>query len=199
MPACPMCSAQLKEGEGVEFTAGAKAGSITVCHDCSFKLEDGLRKQTADANVAAGLGLGLLAAVVSSLVWYGVVVATGYELGLVAIGVGWLVSQAVMRGAGDKRGRALQAVAMVSVVVAMALSEFLIVRHFVNADLVQQGREAIPLLVNPLGALLLVAVGIQASPMSLLFWLIALYEGWRLPAASRLRRVEQAVAPGSRG
>jgi hypothetical protein len=55
---------------------------------------------------------GLAAAVASSVVWYGISRLTGYEFGILAIGVGVLVGGAVRAGSGRRGGRRYQALAM---------------------------------------------------------------------------------------
>ncbi len=51
-------------------------------------------------NLARAVGLGVAAALAGSLAYYGVRWLTGYELGLIAIGVGMLVGVGVRMGAG---------------------------------------------------------------------------------------------------
>jgi hypothetical protein len=55
---------------------------------------------------------GLAAAVASSVVWYGISRLTGYEFGILAIGVGVLVGGAVRAGSRRRGGRRYQALAM---------------------------------------------------------------------------------------
>lgn len=138
--------------------------------------------------MAGALLLGVGAAVVSSLLWYAVVLLTNYQLGIVAIAVGWLVAHAVMRGAGGKRGPRLQVVSVVITALAMAMSEYLMVHHFTAQALAQQGYTDIPLLLPVEAMFTLVVEGIKADPATLLFWGIALWEAYALPAARRLQQ-----------
>lgn len=168
------------------------AGTVTVCPTCESTslIAISIRDERENPNLAGALVLGLGAAVVSALLWYVIVVLTNYQLGLVAIAVGWLVAQGVMRGAGGKRGPRLQAMSVAGTLVALALSEYLIVRHFAAQALALQGYGNIPLLLPIETILLLVTEGIQSDPATLLFWGIALWEAFTLP---RQRQLHQAT------
>jgi hypothetical protein len=131
---------------------------------------------------------GLGAAVLSSLIWYVVVIVTNYQLGIVAIAVGWLVAQGVMVGSGRKRGPQLQALSVAITLVAMLASEYFVLRHFIVEDLSAQGYTDFKLLL-PLGDMIeLVIEGIKAEPITLLFWGIALWQAFVIPAQRQLRR-----------
>lgn len=137
---------------------------------------------TGRPNLPRAVAFGVGAALVSSLVWYGVVVVTNYELGVLAVGVGWLVAVAVVAGSGGGRGLALQLVSVAVTVAAMAFSEYLIVRHLMLAALGESAPASVPWLLPPDKMLRLVAAGIEASPMTLLFWAIAVWTAFRVPA-----------------
>jgi hypothetical protein len=65
-------------------------------------------------------GLGLLAAILGSLIYYGVAELTGYEIGLISIVVGLLVGLAVRKGARKRGGWRYQALAMFLTYLAIA-------------------------------------------------------------------------------
>ncbi|MEX2303829.1 MAG: hypothetical protein WD733_22990 [Bryobacterales bacterium] len=52
------------------------------------------------------------AAAVGTLIYFAISWATGYEFGLIAIVVGWMVGKAVMSGSGNRGGRVYQALAV---------------------------------------------------------------------------------------
>ena len=133
---------------------------------------------------------GLAAAVVGTLVWYGVVVITKYQLGFIAVGVGWLVGMGVVFGSGRKRGPALQAISVAITLAALVASEYLIVRHFAVEFLAEEGVTEIPVLL-PLGLMLeLVVTSIGENLITLIFWAIALWAAFSTPARRRLRRAD---------
>src|SRR5439155_26102796 len=81
--------------------------------------------------VLKAAGLGLLAAIGGSVLYYAVAAITGYELAIVAIAVGFMVGKAVRRGSGNRGGRAYQVLAIVltyfaivSTYIPLAVKEF---------------------------------------------------------------------------
>lgn len=182
---CYRCGKEL--GDSINICPGCGAGKSTVetaAPDTSVQTEP------EDKNLVRAVIVGLLAAVVSSVVWYGAVVITGYQLGILAIGVGWLIAGAVVMGSGGKRGPAFQLISVILIVIAMGLSQYLIVRHFLNLELVKNGYEQLPLLV-PLGSILeIIWLSIKEDPLILLFWGIAVYEGIKIPAAKAIKDLE---------
>lgn len=190
MATCQNCGGEIRQGEEVVLQGQGKgAGTITLCHKCNFAMERALKAEADDPNQAGALLLGLGAGVGTSLLWYAFVVMTNYQVGLVAIAVGWLVAQAVILGAGRKRGPRVQVLSVGLTLVAMALSEYLIVRHFVVIALANQGYTNVPLLLPLDGIVTLVVEGIRNDPLSLLFWGIAVWEAYTIPAPRRLHRV----------
>lgn len=161
---------------------------MTVCPTCASTslLAKAVQDERENPKLAGALLLGLGAAVISSVLWYAAVILTNYQLGIVAIAIGWLVAQAVMRGAGGKRGPRLQVLSVATTVFAMAMSEYLIVHHFTAQALVQEGYGQLPLLLPMQVMLTLVFEGIKADPATLLFWGIALWEAYTLPKAHRM-------------
>jgi hypothetical protein len=59
--------------------------------------------------LAMGLGAGLLGAII----WFAIRKATGYEIGLVAVAVGFMVGKAVRKGSGGRGGRVYQVMAVI--------------------------------------------------------------------------------------
>ncbi len=144
---------------------------------------------TSSANVAAGLLSGLAAAVVASAIWYAVVVVTGYQVGLVAIALGFLVGQAVVLGAGRHGSVVLVAASVAFTVLALAISEYLIVVHFIGLEFAAQGLTIEVL--QPIDFMIeIVAESVQADPLTLVFWTIALFQAFIIPA--RLLRSDPA-------
>jgi hypothetical protein len=132
-------------------------------------------------HVFGALAVGLGAALVSALAWYLVVVLTSYQLGLIAIGVGFLVGTGVVAGSGGRRGLMLQAMAVTITLVAMVAAEFLIARHFAVAALASEGTVGVPWLLPPGLMVSLVIDSLRQDPLTLVFWAIALWTAFRLP------------------
>ena len=98
-----------------------------------------------------GLALGAAAAVVAAGLWATVVALTNYQIGIAAVGVALLVAGAVRLGSGGVSGTPLRLGSVGLTVVAMAVAEYLVVRHFVNEELAAEGvAQTVPLLISPL-------------------------------------------------
>lgn len=190
MTTCSSCGTELQPAQGFLIPSkDKKAPALHLCVDCANKAEAMFDEESRNPRVPLALLLGLLAAAVGCLLWYAVVVITNYELGIVAIAIGWLVGIAVMFGAGRKRGLVLQLMAVLITLVALLFSEYLIVRHFVVKNLATEGYTGIPLFLSPSIMFELIVEGVKASPTSLLFWAIALWQAFVTPMKRTFRKV----------
>jgi hypothetical protein len=190
MTTCANCAAEIQGGHEVLLRGkGKNSPDISVCFNCADELDRVLQAETEAPNLAAGLLAGLVAAALGSLIWYGVVAISEYQLGIIAVAVGWFVAQAVMFGAGRKRGRPLQLMSAIITLLAMALSEYLIVRHFIVEALRAEGQTDFLLFLAPADMLAIIVEGIRADPLTLLFWAIALWVAFSQPASRRPRRI----------
>ena len=190
MTACTNCGVDVEAGRGFLIPSKTKrAPALHVCSECADKMDAAVEEETQDPKLPLALLLGLLAAIVAAVAWYAMVVISKYELGILAIGMGWLVATAVMLGAGRKRGRALQALAVVITVLALLFSEYLIVRHFMVQSAAEEGYGGYPILFPPDIMLQFIVIGLKASPVSLLFWALALWNAFFLPAKRTVRKV----------
>jgi hypothetical protein len=132
-------------------------------------------------NIAVGILVGLCVALLSSLIWYAVVVVTNLQLGIIAVVVGLLVGLGMLKGAGGRSSRLLQFSAVVITILAMGLSEYLIVNHLVNKSLEAEGKgRYLPLLISPSGIAEYVYLGLKSDPLTLVFWAIAVYEAFKI-------------------
>lgn len=86
---CNVCGAPISD---VYFTHG----STTICPRC----QPTYAQKLGSSSFTTALGYGSLAAVVGAAIWSGIRALTGYELGIIAIGVGIAVGLAVRKGAG---------------------------------------------------------------------------------------------------
>lgn len=108
--------------ESSAVTCGACASPITThyyqvngtvtCAKCRHAAEQSLRAGSRGGRIGRALGLGVVAAIAGAGVYYAILAATGYEIGLVSIAVGWMVGRAVNRGSNGRGGRAYQLLAV---------------------------------------------------------------------------------------
>jgi hypothetical protein len=108
-PAALTCASCRSPLHGVYYDVNG----ATLCERCRHDLT--LAEAGAGGNASRlgqALALGLLATIAASLAWYGIRKLTGYEFGVLAIGVGLLVGGAVRKGARGRGGWGYQALAM---------------------------------------------------------------------------------------
>lgn len=189
-PNCATCGAAVLPAQAIVVAGSRSSGPLTLCPGCVERAEAIFQSETQDANVGTAIALGLGAALVSAIVWFAVVAVTEYQLGIIAVGIGWLVAQAVMLGSGGKRGGALPWISLGVTVMAMILSEYLIVRHFlVQALAAEEGITGIPPILPPVLMVELVFEGVKNDPLTVVFWIIAIIETVGIPRKRRLNRV----------
>jgi hypothetical protein len=112
IPTCGLCQ------RPVQRTYFDVNGKMT-CSDCRDAI---VREQASSAGargiivaIVAGIGAGI----VGALLYYAVLAITGYELGLIAVVVGFFVGAAVRWGSGGRGGRVYQAIAVTITYVAI--------------------------------------------------------------------------------
>jgi hypothetical protein len=129
-------------------------------------------------NILGGLLAGIVAAVLATALWYAVIVVSHYQLGIVAIVVGFLVGQAVVLGASNRGSIALVGISVVLTLLALVVSEYLIVANFVGQEL----GGTIEVIQPPDFVVEVVVESVKADPLTLAFWAIALFQAFTIPA-----------------
>ncbi|EEG76274.1 MgtC/SapB family protein [Dethiobacter alkaliphilus] len=162
-----------------------------LCPDCFTAHEEELQQETEGVNAAKSILFSLGAAVICSLLWYGFVIITNMQAGVIAVLIGWIVANTAIYGAGKKRGTVVQGISAVATLFAMMFSEYLIIRHFAVLELAAEGITGIPLFLPVEAVVQLITVGIQTDPITLVFWGIAIYQGYRIPASRYVKSQKQ--------
>jgi hypothetical protein len=185
------------------------------CAECRLRLQQELAGSNSSAHFLGALRLGALAALAGSVGWIVVSKVTGYEVGIVAIGVGWLVGRAVRKGAGGFGGTRYQVMAMLLTYSAIAFASLPAIfealrqspKHGAAAAASQVG-------LGPMIWAWAMLLGIAfaspflAGPGNFMGWIIiaiGLYEAWKFtravpvqvlgPFAIEAVRVPRAPAP----
>jgi hypothetical protein len=89
-----------------------EANGHTVCEACSYTLREAGEAGSRTGRVLRAIGAGAGAAFAGTLLYWGILAASGYEFGLIAIVVGYGVGKAVHWGSRGRGGWAYQTLAM---------------------------------------------------------------------------------------
>jgi hypothetical protein len=179
--ACALCRAAIHDQY---FVANGK----TLCTACHGKLQTTLAQGSAGRRFFAALGWGGAGALVGAAIYYGIRVATGYELGLVAIVVGVLVGKGVARGAGGLAGRGYAFMAVMLTYFSIVLTyvpEIVGAWEHQTAATGPIAKLIFGMLIFGLTLFSPIVVGVKA-PLSLIITGIALYEAWKITRRSAL-------------
>lgn len=173
---CSMCN---KEGKVEDFIKSQNAAKETVyiCQDCKSKVNDAFKAETENANMFGAVSLGVVAGIVSGIVWYYVAVLTGYEIGYLALGMGYLVGMGVHLGSGKKRGQNLQIISAIIAFLTIVITEKFIVQHGVSEYIAQnptqfEGVDTSLIKVSVFSPLFWTTI---ASPIGLLIYAFGIY------------------------
>ncbi len=124
--------------------------------------------------------MGSIVGILGALLWYGAVVITTFEVGYLAVIIGWLIGKAVSVGSGNNDGLTLKLMSIGLAIVTMALAEYFIIHHYiVEAISMLDPTKQVPLFLDPSVSLKMIGLGLQHDPWTVLFWLIALLAAYR--------------------
>jgi hypothetical protein len=167
---CTACRASMT---GEYYLANAQI----VCPACRDRLE---AEMDRPGNIPMALLLGAGGGAVGAAIWYAVVAITDYQIGLIAILVGWLVGRGVLKGSKERGGAGYQALAMVLTYLAIAgaYAPF-VVQSIPAGEGVNPVVLTVALLTTP------VMVGMN-SPISALIAGFGLYQAWKMNKRTRI-------------
>lgn len=131
---CTNCSNPIREKSTYFRVQGKKKGEgmSFLCPECFTKITEGLVKENQNPNILLALVAGVIGAAVGGIIWYLITVFTGWQIGIIAILVGWLAGRGAILGAGNKRGSSLQILSIIITIFVMLASEYFIFNHFFN-------------------------------------------------------------------
>jgi hypothetical protein len=104
-PACVACNRPLVD---TYHTINDKL----LCESCRRRIESDWTGGSSAARAAKAFVLGLAGAAIGAALYYAVLALTGYEIGLIAIVVGFLAGKGVRMGSGGRGGAGYQAMAV---------------------------------------------------------------------------------------
>lgn len=138
------------------------------------QVDEAYERLRAQQSLPLGAGAGLVAALIGAVIWAAITFFTEYQIGWMAIGVGFLVGYAVRFGRGvDPVFKIVGAVlALFGCVLGNVFTIYAFAAKQVEVSVFEvAGRIDFSTLVSILQQ--------SFSPMDLLFYGLAVYEGWR--------------------
>ena len=155
-------------------------------------IEVAFQKFEAEQSMVGGFMAGATAALVGAGVWALVTVLTGYQIGFMAIGVGFLVGLAVQfAGKGINKMFGIMGAALA--LVGCLLGNYFTIVHFVGQA---EGLGFFEILTRISPAAIPELMAITFSPMDLVFYGIAIYEGYKLAFRKITHEEIQAAITG---
>ena len=186
--ACVTCEAPL--ADVYHLLQGQK-----ICSGCRTAIETRKPDGTPAGRFVAALGLGLAAAAGGAVIYFAVLKLTGYEIGLIAILVGFLVGTAVNRGSQGKGGWLYQDMAVLLTYCAIVTTYMPFVIEGLRQAAQEEGAASPAAAAAPagglpglgLGLLIIFAIAFVApflaGVQNFMGWLIigfALFQAWKM-------------------
>lgn len=170
---CVLCGVSVPSGD-LGFVNGKE-----TCPACADQVRRELQAERVEgrhlplAIVGGGLG-----ALVSAAVWAAIAIATEFEIGYIAVLLGFLAGWGVKLGAGRARGVPLQVIAVVWSLLGLFIAKYAIVAGILGRDygLPYVGAETFDVFLEVLPEMV--------SPFDLLWVVLAVGAAWRVPRAS---------------
>ncbi len=179
---CASCKKTLQSTEAHSFR-DKENNDVYMCENCKAIIDEEFRKESENPNYIGAIVLGILAGLISGAAWYFIEIATQRIIGLVAIGVGYVIGWAVVRGSGRKRGTGLQLISAVITLISIFGASYFSALYFINDyiadELALLGQTSADFMwVSPLDPELLKMI---ISPVGILIWAIGIYIAFRAP------------------
>ena len=187
MTLCDKCGKEIGEEETITqvIPPYKDAQPIYLCEECAKKADEyfqtATEKPSVDLSYGKAILFGFVSALICSIIWYGCVVYTSLQFGFVAVGVGYIISLAVVEGSQTLNGHKLKWISAGCTLFSMAISQYLIGHYHYSLYLIGQGYPP-PSIILSLGEIwYILSSDILNNPASIFFWLIAISEAYILP------------------
>lgn len=177
---CSNCGKASPVGE--QFTYKGKNGNeIYLCNECKVKVNQAFETQTKNINKVRSFIGGFIGAFLGGLAWYIIELMTGYEIGYVAVGVGYLVVKGISIGSGYKKGNTLQIMSVCLTLLAIFGAKYFLGVHYIQDALLRKYPDAdqIKVYIFSLTTAGKDFFSYAITPVGLFIWGIALYIAYR--------------------
>lgn len=178
-----------------------EAAGKTVCERCKRQIEYHLAEGAGFAGFAKALAFGAAGGALGAVAWYAVRALSGYEVGLIAIAVGWLVGRGVNLGTGGRGGVGFQFLAALVTYTSIALQYVPDVWKAINESQQLTGGAAVVgfVIAVPL-AFAAPFLGLPENIIGLLIIGFGVFQAWRMNARPQVAfsgpyRVAPAAPP----
>jgi hypothetical protein len=179
---CAQCQKEVP-GKDAYTYKGKDNTEVFLCEACRGEVEKALKSETENPNVVMAAVLGCIAGVVAGIIWYFFSILTGYQIGYIAIGVGFIIGWAVIFGSGHKRGAILQSMSAVITLVTLFVAEYFMTLYYFRRYMLENTAEfpeyhGEMFFVSPFSPELLSSM---FSPMGFVIWGIGIYFAYSIP------------------
>lgn len=187
---CAGCGKDLKVEERHSFE-GENGEDIYYCDECIAQINSALEEETKNPNILFATAASIFAGIVGGFIWYWFTVLTNWQVGYLAIALGWFVGIATCFGAGHKKGKMLQAISVATTLITLLLAEFMISLHYIGKT-PDFNMSSTVLLNHLLGqgysiiSLFITVIKNSISPIGLVIWCFGLYTAYIMPKARKL-------------
>ena len=151
------------------------------------------QEQFTGSSIIPALVGGGLAAVVGGGLWALIAIGTGYVIGFMAWGMGWLTGFAVLLFSRGKRGIPLQIISVISSVLGIAIGKYFIFFHYLKDAVAKQyGLEIasyISILKEEVIHDFMEGIGSMVSGFDILWIILAVITAWRIPKGLGIKLV----------
>ncbi|MCL2874641.1 MAG: hypothetical protein FWE29_06925 [Defluviitaleaceae bacterium] len=189
-PLCAKCGKELSLSE-TTFLLDSDDENVEerVCEECSQSVQDEYHEQTTDINYIGAILGGLVGAAIGVAVWYLVAIMFDLTIGIIAIGVGFLVAQGAMFASGNKRGMSLQIISLLITAAALFIAEYLVGVYFINqffTELLGSSPEFVWIPIGEFIELMVLGMREEFDFIAVVIWGIGLYTAFVTPKAKKL-------------
>lgn len=177
---CELCGATPRADEA------KLANGHRVCPACAAQLQAELAQASVpQAILPRAIAAGVVGALLGAAVWAAVVIVTDFEIGYLAVLVGFLAGFGVKYGARGATGKVLQQAAVGCTLLGLLATKYIVFAHYLSGAAAKEGVQLGYLSPGMLMTFPRALVG-MLSPFDLLWLFLALTSAWRVPAPPRV-------------